>query len=246
MAFSPAPEYQVFPTRERPLKPYEAAVLAARVTREFVRDFAPDVAVSDILTPAPALAAELEGVPVATRRPARPPRPPARASAVLDRGAAAAHARRRACCGGRPTGRSRSGSSRGGSEYNDCRARLGLAPLPWTHTGLSRALTMVGDAAAARVPARRGRRGCASSGRCCGSRAGRWWRRRRATGPVVLVAPSTSQDPSGSLLRACLDGLADEPVRVIAIGSGDVAAPAERGARARGCPTRGRCRAATW
>ena len=66
MAFSAAPEYQVFPTRERPLKPYEAAVLAAKVTRQFVRDFEPDVAVSDILTPAPALAAELEGVPVAT------------------------------------------------------------------------------------------------------------------------------------------------------------------------------------
>ena len=29
MAFSPAPEYQVFPTRERPLKPYEAAVRAS-------------------------------------------------------------------------------------------------------------------------------------------------------------------------------------------------------------------------
>ena len=66
MTFSAAPEYQVFPTREQPLKPYEAAVVAARVTRSFVRSFAPDVAVSDILTPAPALAAELEGVPVAT------------------------------------------------------------------------------------------------------------------------------------------------------------------------------------
>ena len=30
MRFEPAPEYQVFPTRERPLKPYEAAVRAAR------------------------------------------------------------------------------------------------------------------------------------------------------------------------------------------------------------------------
>ena len=44
----------------------------------------------------------------------------------------------------------------------------------------------------------------------------------------MLVAPSTSQDPSGSLLRACLEGLADEPVRVIAIG--DPSAPAPRNA----------------
>ncbi|HET9740952.1 MAG TPA: glycosyl transferase, partial [Solirubrobacteraceae bacterium] len=66
IAFAAAPEYQVFPIRERPLKPYEAAVRAARETQPQVRAAAPDVAVSDILTPAPALAAELEGVPVAT------------------------------------------------------------------------------------------------------------------------------------------------------------------------------------
>src|ERR1700759_2994108 len=66
VTFAAAPEYLVFPTPEQPLKPYEAAALAARTTQEFVRTFAPDVAVSDILTTAPALAAELEGVPVAT------------------------------------------------------------------------------------------------------------------------------------------------------------------------------------
>jgi UDP:flavonoid glycosyltransferase YjiC (YdhE family) len=34
--------------------------------------------------------------------------------------------------------------------------------------------------------------------------------------PLVLVAPSTSQDPDHRLLRAALDGLAGEPVRVLA------------------------------
>ncbi len=34
--------------------------------------------------------------------------------------------------------------------------------------------------------------------------------------PLVLVAPSTSQDPGHRMLRAALEGLADEPVRVIA------------------------------
>ena len=66
MTFTQAPEYQVFPTREKPLKPYAAAVRAAQEIRPFVHDFAPDVAVADILTPGPALAAELEGVPLAT------------------------------------------------------------------------------------------------------------------------------------------------------------------------------------
>src|SRR5690242_10548430 len=66
MRFVAAPEYPVFPTRERPLKPYEAVVLACAETREPLRECAPDVVVHDILTLAPALAAELEGVPVAT------------------------------------------------------------------------------------------------------------------------------------------------------------------------------------
>ena len=43
--------------------------------------------------------------------------------------------------------------------------------------------------------------------------------------PLVLVAPSTSQDPDGQLLRATLEGLAGEPVRVLA--STNRRAPAE-------------------
>jgi UDP:flavonoid glycosyltransferase YjiC (YdhE family) len=35
-------------------------------------------------------------------------------------------------------------------------------------------------------------------------------------GPLVVVAPSTSQDPECELLRVALAGLADEPVRVLA------------------------------
>jgi UDP:flavonoid glycosyltransferase YjiC (YdhE family) len=36
---------------------------------------------------------------------------------------------------------------------------------------------------------------------------------------VVLVAPSTAQDPERALLRAALAGLADAPVRVIAVAT---------------------------
>ncbi|MGH2968812.1 MAG: glycosyltransferase, partial [Solirubrobacteraceae bacterium] len=65
--FADAPEYQVFPTPEtKHLKPYAAAVRAARETRELVAAIRPDVAVADIMTPAAALAAECAGVPVAT------------------------------------------------------------------------------------------------------------------------------------------------------------------------------------
>jgi len=45
------------------------------------------------------------------------------------------------------------------------------------------------------------------------------------SGPVVLVAPSTAQDPEHRLLRATLAGLADEPVRVIATYNGREPSP---------------------
>src|SRR5947209_10437148 len=66
MTFAPAPEYDVFPTRARPLKPYAAVVRGAREARPLVAELRPDALVADILTLAPALAGELEGVPVAT------------------------------------------------------------------------------------------------------------------------------------------------------------------------------------
>ena len=66
MRFLPAPEYPTFPTREQPLGPYEAVVRATAETRPAVAGARPDVVVHDILTLAPALAGELESVPVAT------------------------------------------------------------------------------------------------------------------------------------------------------------------------------------
>ena len=66
MRFVAAPEFPVFPTRERPLSPYEAVVAAVAQTRPAVAECAPDVVVHDILTLAPALSGELERVPVAT------------------------------------------------------------------------------------------------------------------------------------------------------------------------------------
>jgi UDP:flavonoid glycosyltransferase YjiC (YdhE family) len=223
MTFTQAPEYQVFPTREKPLKPYAAAVRAAQQIRPFVHDFAPDLAVADILTPGPALAAELEGVPLATLVPhvypyvppghpiysigARLPRTPMgrafwrRAGGVVERGL-----------------------EQGRTEYNDCRARLGLGPLPWVHTGLSRELTLIGTLpqleyprdwpAWARVvgPLQWELPGGAAVSPVAGSE------------PVVLVAPSTAQDRSRTLLRAALAGLARAPVRVIAAWGEEVPA----------------------
>ena len=94
MEFVPAPEYPVFPTAERPLKPYQAVVRATEPTRAAIAARRPDVVVHDILTLAPALAAELEGVPTATLIPHLFPGHRPGIPALLDRRAAAAHARR--------------------------------------------------------------------------------------------------------------------------------------------------------
>ena len=215
MTFSAAPEYQVFPTRERPMKPYQAAVHAARSTQPVVREFAPDYAVSDILTPAPALAAELEGVPVATLVPhghpyQAPGFPAYSIGARLPRTAAGRGFWRRV---DRMVVR---GLEQGRVEYNECRARLGLGPLPWLHTGLSRELTLIGTLPQLEYP-----RDWPAWARVVGPLQWELPGGDRVApppgdDPVVLVAPSTAQDRSRTLLRAALSGLAGAPVRVIA------------------------------
>ena len=125
MRFYPAPEYQVFPTRERPLKPYEAVVRAVGETAPAIRDFRPDVAVNDVLTLAPALAAELEAVPLATLVPHFYP-PTAAGVPPYGLGAMAA----RTALGRslwRATARPMSrGVERGRRELNETRRRVGL------------------------------------------------------------------------------------------------------------------------
>jgi UDP:flavonoid glycosyltransferase YjiC (YdhE family) len=218
MTFAAAPEYQVFPTRERPLKPYAAAVQAATETRPVVRSFAPDVAVSDILTPAPALAAELEGVPVATLVPHVHPQlpagfPPYAIGARLPR-TALGRALWRAT-----DGLVARGLEQGRREYNECRARLGLGPLPWLHTALSRSLTLVATLPQLEYP-RDWPAWLRVVGPLLWEPPGERVAPPPGSGPVVLVAPSTAQDPEHRLLRAALDGLAGEPVRVIATYNG--------------------------
>src|ERR1700689_1525186 len=66
MSFAPAPEYAVFPSGPEPLDFYEAVVHATVDTVPLVRELQPDVVVADILTLAPALAAEIDGRPRAT------------------------------------------------------------------------------------------------------------------------------------------------------------------------------------
>jgi UDP:flavonoid glycosyltransferase YjiC (YdhE family) len=215
MRFAAAPEYEVFPTRDKPLKPYVAAVRASGSTREVIRSCDPRVVVADIITSAASLAAQAEGRPWATLVPhvmptGEPGFPVYSIGAVYPRTAIG----RRFWGAVRPL--VMTGEERGRVELNGARERVGLPPLSEVHGGISRELAIVATFPQLEYP-----------------RSARW-PGLRVTGPLlweqpfgdvelplgdaplVLVAPSTSQDPEQRLVRAALEGLADEPVRVLA------------------------------
>jgi UDP:flavonoid glycosyltransferase YjiC (YdhE family) len=214
MRFAAAPEYQVFPTTARPLKPYAAAVRACGETRRLIGEVDPELVVADILTVAASLAAEVEERPWATLVPH-----------VLPTGGpgfpvyALGGVYPRTALGERLWGLTSpllmKAEERGRVELNGARRRVGLAPLEHMHGGISRELALVATFPQLEYP-----------------RPAEPW--LRVTGPLlweqpfgevelppgdeplVLVAPSTSQDPEQQLVRAALDGLAGEPVRVLA------------------------------
>src|SRR5829696_7564054 len=128
MSFVPAPEYPVIPTVGAPLAPYEAAVRAARDTRPHVAAARPHAVVADILTLGPALAGELENLPVATLIPHVHPHmqhgmPPYSFGARLPR----TRVGRRAWGALDPL--VLRGLEHGRRDLNDARERLGLPPL---------------------------------------------------------------------------------------------------------------------
>ncbi|MBV8988089.1 MAG: glycosyl transferase [Solirubrobacterales bacterium] len=214
MEFAPAPEYPVFPTRELALKPYDAVVLATPQTRRSLASFGPDVVVHDILTLAPALAAELEGVPVATLVPhlhpsSEPGSPPYSLGARFPRSAIGSLLWRSL------QSVAETGLRRGRAELNEARARLGLPPVEDLHGGISTRLCIVGTFPQLEYP-----RTWAEEIRIVGPLI--WEPPSVAVeippgdGPLVLIAPSTAHDVEQRLLRSALIGLAGEPLRVLA------------------------------
>jgi UDP:flavonoid glycosyltransferase YjiC (YdhE family) len=215
LSFAAAPEYHVFPSGPEPLDFYEAVVHATRDTLPLVTELAPDVIVADILTLAPALAAEIEGIPHATLIPhvfpqGEPGLPIYSLGARLPRTALGRAFWRRA---GRPL---EHGLQLGRAQLNDTRARVGLPPLDYTHGGTSRRLALVATFPQLEYP----RRSWPSHAHVVGPLM---WEPPAADvelppgeDPLVLVAPSTAQDPSHRMLHAALRGLADAPVRVLA------------------------------
>jgi hypothetical protein len=143
MRFAPAPEYPLFSGAGGASAMYEAVVLATGETRHAVAELRPHVVVHDILTLAPALAAELEGVPVATLVPHLFPVdaagfPPYALGARLPRTALGRGLWRGL---GRFT---QAGLRQGRAELNATRVKVGLPPVARLHGGLSERLCLVG------------------------------------------------------------------------------------------------------
>jgi UDP:flavonoid glycosyltransferase YjiC (YdhE family) len=214
LAFTGAQEYTVYPPPGPDTPDGQTAAAAARALARLMEGLEPDLVVSDILTQAPTLAAEVAGVPHATLIPhvypvqqpgmpmyslgLRPPR------TVLGR------------LGWKATGPLLAmGLRRGREELNETRARLGLGPIERFHGGISELLAVV-----ATVPQLEYPRDWPAHVRVTGplffELPGEEVALPEGDGPLVLVAPSTSQDPECELLRVALEGLAEEPVRVLA------------------------------
>jgi UDP:flavonoid glycosyltransferase YjiC (YdhE family) len=217
LAFAPAPEYEIFPSGgagSPSLDFYEAVVHATTDTIPLVRELAPDVVVADILTLAPALAAELENVPCATLIPhvhphGEPDFPIYSLGARLPR---TARGRRLWRVAQRPVQR---GLERGRLELNETRARLGLPALAHVHGGISRRLALVATFPQLEYP-----RAWPDHVHVIGPLM---WEPPAedvelppGEEPLVLIAPSTAQDSEHRLLSAALRGLAHAPVRVLA------------------------------
>jgi UDP:flavonoid glycosyltransferase YjiC (YdhE family) len=214
LGFTAAQEYTVYPPPGPDTPDGQTAAAAATALARLMEGFEPDLVVSDILTLAPTLAAEVAGVPNATLIPhvypvqqpgmplyslgLRPPR------TVVGR------------VGWRATGPLLGmGLRRGRDELNETRARLGLGPIERFHGGISELLAIVGTFPQLEYP-RQWPAHVRVTGPLFFELPGEEVAMPEGDEPLVLIAPSTAQDPECELLRLALDAMADEPVRVLA------------------------------
>ena len=211
--FEAAEEYRTFPPPP-PGSGGPSVADAARAMVPMLRERRPDVVVADILTQAPALAAEMVGLYWATLVPhVYPVTEPQMPFFAVGAGPARTPI-------GRALWRAASpllarGLARGRDELNRSRAELDLPPLERFHGGLSEKLVLVGTFPQLEYP-RRWPPEVRVVGPMQFELPGGEAPVPAGEGPLVVVAPSTAQDAEGRLLRVALEALADEPVRILA------------------------------
>jgi len=214
MRFAAAPEYDLL-DGDGPLGIYDAAVRACDTTRALVREADPEAVVADILTVAASLAAQAEERPWGTLIPhvypvSRVGLPPYSVGAIPAR----------TQLGERLWGSLKpllsAGEERGRRELNGARERVGLPPLDRAHGGISRDLALVATFPQLEYPRPDRPAGVRVTGPLMWEQPFGEVELPPGDDPLVLIAPSTAQDPDHELLRAAIEGLADEPVRVLA------------------------------
>lgn len=215
LRFAAAPQYGIDPGSGTYLPTYEVVRRAVHDCEDEFRDFAPHVVVSDVLSNTTALLAQRLGVADVTLVPhvhpvAEPGWTPYSSGMRPPRTLVGDALWRRL---GRLV---EPGFRQGEREYDELRASLGLPPAPGPMPTLSRELTLLATLPQLEYP-----RAWPSWTQVTGPLL---WEPRASGGPtalppgeapLVLVAPSTSKDPSQRMLRAAMRGLAGEPVRVL-------------------------------
>ena len=214
LAFTAAEEYRTFPPPDPDTDDGRHAGDAARALLPLIERLDPAVVVADILTLAPALAAEASGVPLATLVPhiypvtepgmpffaigLRKPRTPV-GRGVWKLGQHALDV----------------GLEHGRRDLNGQRERLGLPPLAHFHGGISPDLALVATYPQLEYP-----RPLPASVQVTGPMTFEVphpdIELPPGDAPLVLVAPSTAHDSENQLVRTALAALAEEPVRVVA------------------------------
>jgi UDP:flavonoid glycosyltransferase YjiC (YdhE family) len=214
LGFAAAEEYRMFPPPEPDSDDGRHAAEAARALLPLLEEMRPHVAVSDILTLAPALAAEVAGVPLATLIPHIYP--------VIEPGLPffAIGLRTPRTRLGRGVWRAGTraldiGLEHGRRDLNWQRGRLGLPPLDRFHGGISPDLALVGTYPQLEYP-RRWPAGVEVTGPMTFEQPHPEIELPPGELPLVLVAPSTAHDSGNHLVRTALAALASEPVRVVA------------------------------
>ncbi|MDQ2621772.1 MAG: glycosyl transferase [Actinomycetota bacterium] len=211
LKFVSADQYQVFPPPESGSPGGGDAALALMPLLE---EFEPHVVVNDILTVAPALAAEKYGCHWATLiphiHPVQQPRMPFFAIGALPPRTPAGRG-----FWGLTEGLLRRGLERGRSDLNAQRVTAGLPPTERFHGGISPDLAMVTTYPQLEYP-----RDWPASVHVTGPMPFEMPHDEielpPGDDPLILVAPSTSQDPKNHLVRSALEALAGDPVRVVA------------------------------
>ena len=214
LGFVAAEEYRMFPPPEPDSADGQHAAEAARALLPLFEEMRPHVAVSDILTLAPTLAAERAGVPLATLIPhiypvvepglpffaigLRPPRTPL-GRKIWQMGQRALDV----------------GLEHGRRDLNLQRERLDLPPIDRFHGGISPDLALVATYPQLEYP-RDWPPGVKVTGPMTFEQPHPEIELPPGDLPLVLVAPSTAHDSDNHLVRTALRAFADEPVRVVA------------------------------